>query len=388
MKTVPKILKLIQSKTIAKRNRRQPFEFGAVQDRDRMMVSSRLQNRGQGNLLDISCTFDTSLVLPSGSTLPDIKSAAAAFRCIQIFFESSAVEKKLKPWRVLGFMSDSLEANGIAGVLHDDDEKVQFINVTAGAYFHTLYSAYHLLSDKRVEPSLPMPGKYITGHAAKLFNIELNIPLAPERRKLALRYALAALRVTFFHELAHIFRGHLVYLRRIDGTGNGAIVEASPSVLKNSPTIDIRRRALETDADDFSGRFMATAFFRDFKNPDLTLANPNFRARANEVLAGVVLMYSWYAESEGYHNGSLRAYWVLSSMFAELGLDMKASAQWTQPRVSGLQTLMSEFGLIQPDVGFLSEVKVTELIQDTEYYRRSNMNEWLKCRPWGFDGNG
>lgn len=387
MTTISAKFKTIRSLPIARRNQLHPFEFGAVQKRDRIMVTSRLDAKRQGRLLDASSTLDTSLVLPGSSTPPGTRSAAAAFRSVQRFFESAAVEKRLTPWRVLGFMSDSLVPNGLAGVLHDEDEKVQFINVTAGAFFHTLYSAYHLVSDKRFEPLLPRPGEHIEAHAEQLFRIALNIPVAPERRALAGRYAVAALRVTFFHELAHILRAHPVYLRRETGAGSGAIAEVSSSEFASSPTIDLRLRALETDADDFSGRFMAKQFFSGFQQYELSLENPRFRAKAAEVLVGVVLMYSWFAESEGYHSGSLRAYWLLGSMFAELGLDVKTSARWVSDRVTGLQSLMIERGLLPRGVGFISEIKLQELTKDTLAYRKCHMHEWLQLRPWGFDGN-
>ena len=386
MTTIAAKFKALRSLPIASRNRRHPFELGAVQARDRIQAGARLAVRGQGRLLDTSSSLDTGLVLP-GSTPSGIRSAAAAYRSVQRFFESAVVEKRLTPWRVLGFMSDSLVPNGLAAVLHDDDETVHFINVTAGAFFHTLYSAYHLVSDKRFEPTLPRPGEYLEGHAEPLFRIALNIPVAPERRAFAGRFAVAALRVTFFHELAHILRAHTVYLLCEAGAGIGEITEVSSSALTSSPNFDLRRRALETDADDFSGRFMAKQFFNGFRKDELSLENPRFRATAFEVVVGVVLMYSWFAETEGYHSGSLRAYVVLGSMFVELGLDVKTSTQWVSDRVSGLQAMMIERGLLPSGVGFISDNQLRDLTQDTFAYREGHMRDWLQLRPWGFDGN-
>lgn len=386
MTTIAAKIKALRSLPLAKRNRQHPFEFGAVQTRDRIQAGVRLRDQGLGRLLDNGSTLDTCLVIP-GISPPGIRSAAAAFRGVQRFFESVAVEKRLAPWRVLGFMSDSLEPNGLAAVLHDEDETVQFINVTAGAFFHTLYSAYHLVSDKRFEPALPCPGEYVEAHAEPLFEIALNVPVAPERRALAGRFAVAALRVTFFHELAHILRAHIVYLRHEAGAGIGAIAEVSPSDLASSQVIDLRRRALETDADDFSGRFMAKQFFSGFHENELSLENPRFRAKAFEVVVGVVLMYSWFAKSAGYHSGSLRAYLVLGSMFVELGLDVKTSASWVHDRVSGLQAHMIERGLLPRGVGFISDVELSDLNRNTFAYRESHMRDWLQLRPWGFNGD-
>lgn len=378
------ILNRLRSLPIVIRNKRHRFEFGAVRSQDRSAAKVSIEDKGYGRLLNIKSALDTGLYMPDGVN-PGIRSAAVAFRTVQLFFESAAIERHLAPWKILGFMSDSLEPSGLASDLHKDDECVQFINVSAGAFFHTLYSAFHLVSDRRFQPNLPQPGQYTEAQAEKLFGITLHIPAAIERRTLAMKFAVAALRVTFFHELAHILRGHVVFLRRAPGSADAAIMEALPNSTGNAPGVDLRRRALETDADDFSGRFMAKQFFRGFLKEQISLNDAHFRSKAFEVLVGVVLMYSWFAETKKYHSGSLRAYVVLSSMFAELGLDAKISGKWVADRVSGLQTLMIERGLLPAGVGSISQFQLQELNQETWAYREAHMRDWLQCRPWGFD---
>lgn len=384
MLDVSRMIKRLRSLPIANRNKRHPFEFGAVRSQDRILASVLVQRSGQGQLLHPASALDTGLYMPDGVT-PGIRSAAVAFRTVQRFFESASVERRLAPWSILGFMSDTLQPNGLASVLHEDDECIQFINVTAGAFFHTLYSAFHLASDRRFEPNLPRPGEYIEAQAEKLFAITLHVPAAPERRTLAMRFAVAALRVTFFHELAHILRGHVILLRRELGAAGSAITEAASNSTTSTPSVDLHRRALETDADDFSGRFMAKQFFSGFTKEQISFEDARFRAKAFEVVVGVILMYSWFAESEGYHSGSLRAYLVLSSMFIELGLDVNTSSKWVTERVSGLQTLMIERGLLPKSVGFISKFQLQDLNEKTFAYREAHMRDWLQCRPWGFD---
>lgn len=375
------------SHPLAQRNKRNPFEFGNVRTQDRILAAVRVELNGQGRLLGADGVLDSGLTIPNG-TPPGINSARLAFRTVQRFFESRNVESRLKPWSIIGFMSDSLDPNGLAAVLHDETTDVQYINVTAGAFFHTLYSAYHLVSDRRFEPNLPLPGQFIEARAERLFEVNIRIPSSIERRKLATRFAIAALRVTFFHELAHIFRGHAVYMRKLNVTQvHEGIAEAGSPNSKMLLNIDLRRRALETDADDFSGRFMAQQFFQDLPREGLTFESKEFRDRAFQVLVGVVLMYSWFAESDGYHSGSLRAYMVLGSMFAELGLDVKFAAKWTTHQVDNLQKLMVESGLMKSlALVSVDPVQFRDLIERTIEYRETHMRDWLQYRPWGYEG--
>lgn len=388
MASINHIKNRLLSQPIAQRNMRNPFEFGNVRTQDRIQAAVRIKLNGQGLPLGAGGVLDTGLTIPNGIP-PGVNSAKLAFRTVQRFFESWNVESRLRPWSVIGFMSDSLDPNGLAAVLHDESEDVQYINVTAGAFFHTLYSAYHLVSDQRFEPTLPLPGQFTEARADSLFGVNIRIPSSGERRKLATRFAVAALRITFFHELAHILRGHAVLMcRSIAKQSHEGIAEVSPL---NSPLpliVDLRRRALETDADDFSGRFMARQFFQDFTRAELTFENKKFRDRAFQVLVGVVLMYSWFAESDGYHSGSLRAYLVLGSMFIELGLDVKITAKWTTDRVDALQRLMVDGGLMKSLSSLsIDSIQVSELNEKTIEYREAHMHEWLQYRPWGFEGN-
>lgn len=386
MTDVLAMINRLRSLSIATRNKRHPFELGNVRTQDRFQAAAKVRHCGQGELLNPESILDTGLLIPGGVS-PGIGAAALAFRGVQRFFESAAVEQRLAPWAVLGFMSDSLRPNGLAAVLHDGDESVHFINVTAGAFFHTLCSAYHIVSDARFEPSLPRPGEFIEADATRLVGIMIQVPLSPERRTLAMKFAVAAFRITFFHELAHILRGHTAFLRRSLGAASDAIMEADVHPTVAVEAVDLRRRALETDADDFSGRFMAQQFFKGFRKEELTFEAPRFRAKAFEVVVGVVLMYSWFSETEEYHSGSLRAYVVLGSMFMELGLNVKISANWVSERISGLQHLMIERGLPSHSTGLISESKLQDLNEQTLAYREANMRDWLQCRPWGYEGS-
>ncbi len=374
------IKKRVVSFPIAQRNKKHPFEFGNVRSQDRAMAAARIKAAGQGALLGPTGGLNTGLKIRSGQP-PGGRSMELAFRTVQQFFESRAVENQLKPWSVLGFMSDSLEPNGLAGVLHSVGDRVQFINITSGTFLHALFSAYHLLSDKAFEPALPSPGQFIEASADAAFGFPnpVHVPIAIERRDRAVKFAVTALRVIFFHELAHVLRGHAIYVTSNGSSSAGdVLVESGPPKPESIQSVDVRRRALETDADDFSGRFMAKEFFREFAPGDLTLTNTKFAAKAFEVLVGVVLTYSAFAKSEGYHSGSLRAYILLGAMFEELGLDTKVSAKWTFQRVDALQQLMIDNTLLHASANVLNADEAKALQVETLTYRDANMLDWLR----------
>jgi hypothetical protein len=364
-------------------NNKYLFEFGNVKYEDRLMAAAKIRSYGQGELLNSGNILDLGSAVIEGMP-SNINVAKAAFRSIKELFENSDLKDSLEPWSVIGFMSNSLDPNGLADVVRSENTSVQYINVTAGAYLHTLYSAYHIIADPRFEPSLPQPGEFFEVKVGNLFNTPVRIPKASKRHELAHRFANAALKTTFFHEIAHILRGHVVYMNNSSLSG----VQEVTSALKASNSIstldiDLKRRALETDADDFSGRFMALHLFKDFTTTKRTFDDKSFRDRAFEVLVGLVLMYSWFLESEGYHSGSLRIYVVLGAMFTELGLDKKIAAKWTSERVDAVQDLIIKGGLMRSSSTLsISKNKLIELNEITLAYRESNMREWLQYRPW------
>ncbi len=370
--------KIIASQPLARRNRNHPFEFGDVQARDRLMAQATLRHAtaGQGTLLTKQTVFDTGFTVEGGIP-PGIRTAQAAFRTVQRLFESHAVESRLKPWKLLGFMSDSMIPNGLASRLHHDDDKVHFINVTAGSYFHTLFAAFHFVSDPRVEPHLPGRGEFMVASATTLFTHALRVPASVERRSFASRIATRALLATFLHELAHVFRGHTLFIER-DAAPTG-IVEVHNAV---TSSIDPLRRALELDADMFCGQFLARVVFQGVGPEARSLHNPAFRKVAFEVLLGVTLMFSWFDECEGYHGGVLRALVVLDAMFAELKIGAKESGAWTGERISALQVMMGELSLLPAHATQVRQGDLDALLEQTMLIREARQHDWVKLRPW------
>lgn len=372
--------KIVLSYPISKRNKTNPFEFGDVRSQDRAMMAATLQNLDspQGRLLNEHSVLDTGFVLGKGRP-PGLNTARAAFRSVQRLFESQAVEQKLKPWTILGFMTDCMVPNGLAGVLHEKDESIHFINVTAGAYFHTLFAAFHITADKRFASDAPGGVDYVVARAENLFPIDLHVSLNVERRQKATRIAGKALYATFFHELAHVLRGHTIFYERRVPASTSAIIEV-PTLSEYS--VDPLRRAVELDADDFSGRFLAQALFQRFSKDELSLKNPEFEKLAFEIVAGITLMYSWFARDSGYHGGSLRAYFVAGSLLTELGIAIKESAPWTRDKISNIQELMTDLSLLPKHAVDIQEDDIYEMFDQTMNLREVKQHDWLQFRPW------
>lgn len=88
-----------------------------------------------------------------------------------------------------------------------------------------------------------------------------NQPRDPERFQLAMNLAMLSALVVFYHEFAHIIRGHNAWAAQTLGVGS---LRENRSLLplnagRADPRADHRRRALEVDADLYAGVFMAKA---------------------------------------------------------------------------------------------------------------------------------
>lgn len=93
-----------------------------------------------------------------------------------------------------------------------------------------------------------------------------NQPHDPERFQLAMNMAMMAGLMIFYHELAHILRGHSAYwatrpqVPKQSGMGMVALRENHPLGITNGSSVnpDLVRRALEVDADIYAGHFVAS----------------------------------------------------------------------------------------------------------------------------------
>lgn len=90
-----------------------------------------------------------------------------------------------------------------------------------------------------------------------------NQPRDPERFQLAMSLAMLSALVVFYHEFAHIIRGHNAWAAETLGVGglheNRSLPSLHSGKAEQSSVADHRRRAVEVDADIYAGVFMAKA---------------------------------------------------------------------------------------------------------------------------------
>lgn len=352
-----------------------PFEFGGVGSRDRILANAVLSGAGQGNLLT-----DTSAARPilrlGQQEIVGSKVARAAFATIQSFFQSRAVTERLKPVRLVGFMTESQDVNGCAFALRPE-EHVHAISVTFGSFLDSLFTAYRLLSERGVWSTLPYEG--VTEGVITATGKALPMPTDKPRRELAARLAQHALLATFLHEMAHVLRGHTHYLSMIHGLE--IFDEKNPSGL---PAHGVSERILlEIDADDFTGRFLSDVYLRQWPSPAELMADPVGKNLVQEIMTAVAMTFCQFEASPGrYPPGFLRAEWVLFGMFSHKGFPPKELASLVLSHVEQIRQALVDIGLCpRPDEQTDLGARV-QFFKRLEPARETRIRDWLSYRPW------
>lgn len=380
---VRKHLKRLLSYPISRRNKKNPFEFGPMEYRHRLELQRRLENKDMGELLDGKSTLGPILKLDGGSHL-DIGLARTAFRSVQRYFESWSVEQKLKPWKFIGVMSNGLESSGLSGVARCTSSTF-FIAVSVGTFYKPLAAAFDLFSNPDVRPELG-DCEFDQCTAQGLFQMPVRLPKNRRRRAFATACAYFGLQAIFFHELSHLLRGHNQFLATLSEQERKAIGQAT-QVQVGAWAGEAWRRAIETDADDFAGRFMACALFRSFSQDTRVLSNPDFEREVFKAIVGTVLSFAWYERCEGYHSGLLRAFVILGSMLSELGVADSSSAYCLRDTIDSIRSHLAASGYLDKTTKTYEYAEAEQLIYDSFELRERLMRDWLKCRPWGYEGS-
>jgi hypothetical protein len=352
-----------------------PFEFGPVESRDRILANAILAGAGQGNLLTDSSAARPILRLGQ-QEITGSKVSRAAFSTIQSFFQSHAVTERLKPVRLLGFMTESLEVNGCAFALRPEDH-VHSISVTFGSFLDSLFTAYRLLSERGIWSNLPFGG--VKEGVILATGKSLPLPADKPRRELAARLAQRALLATFLHEMAHILRGHTHYLSLMHGLD--VFDEKNSSGLTAQGVSE--RILLEIDADDFTGRFLADVFLRPWPTPELLMADPVGKNLVQEIMTSVAMTFCQFDASPGrYPVGFLRAEWVLFGMFSHKGFLPKQLAALVLSHVEQIRQALVDLGLCtRPDEQGDLAARM-EFFKHLEPARETRIRDWLSYRPW------
>lgn len=350
------------------------FEFGSVEERDRMQIREVI---APGKLLDESC-LPADVLVSGHSALPAVEVAKASFDIMRSMFEQPSAVAVLKRSPVIGVMTDSLDMNGFAMMLHLGEKYL--ISLNAGVMLRVTVSAYRLFGYREQQ----LGRQFMIGSARIWPNTTFPLPVDTTLRKELLRSAMYATIAIFSHEIAHCFRGHL-------GKSKMKLTEEFSAAPSNPEgRADDVRLAMEVDADEFSGRFLTDIFFRGSKGRGDFLLDINRKAEFESVATGVLLALSFAPKSRFYLSGKTRTFLILSGLLLACGNggpgDGRTSAQYLLSLIDRLSDEMVAAGIevCNRDVTIADER--TELARALDA-RSAHLQSWLNNRPdWGGRG--
>ena len=352
-----------------------PFEFGPIDQRDRILLSVVL-SKGQGNLLQDQ-PLPEGILQSLGTSLDGREVARRVFQIFQRFFEQPTAKTLLKDAPVVGVMTDALYVNGRASRLHTGEPK-HYVNVTAGTMLTGMVSIYRLIGNQTLRLLGPKAVQDATSsyHNGDIF----PIPRSLEIRKQALRCAIYGTIAVFCHELAHVFRGHTTYL---SSKLSLDYLEETSSASSNAVTRV--RRLMEVDADEFAGKFIADILFPKFVSNRTLLDDREGTRRFLNVAAGVLALYLGFGEGDNvYYSGSVRAYVVLGSLLQRCSNDSESSA-WLLEQIEDIQSDMMKAELVDASNVKLDLDELDDLLKVTIPARNAIAADWINLRPWGKD---
>jgi len=293
-------------------------------------------------------------------------------------FEQKSAREVLKYSPVIGVMTNSLDMNAFAMMLHLGEKFL--ISVNAGVVLRVTVSAYRLAGFQDGEL-----GKNVVNASSRFSpGQDFPLPVDPERRKRALRCAMYATVAIFCHEIAHCFRGHLGKSKmRLNEEFLGSAGEVGRAA-------DEVRSAMEFDADEFSGRFLTDIFFQKQKERGDLLHDADRVAEFESIAAGVLIALCLTRKSSIYLSGVTRAFVILIGVLtscASAGTrDGQRPMKYLNDLLERLQAEMTAAGVEMNDSG------VTMLDEKEELKRNMDVRDeavasWLSNRPdWGGRG--
>lgn len=365
------LLNRVQEHLHDRRTSPSPFEFGEIEQRDRIAARPVLATR-HGNPL--SERIEPLIVMQVDDKQVDaIPIATAAFANIRRGFNGAW--RLFRPGHLCGFLTDSPDTNGLAWRVQLGEETYG-VSVTVGTLIETVTSAYRLLCLPAVEPGVAVGGT-LNASSEWLGIPEFSIPGSKQRRDIGVRYASYGLYAVFLHELAHVFRGHLNAFG--EGDPHFALDEQHvPSTFEQKRL----RLYVETDADQIAGRMLAKLTLKPYLGNDL-LGSPEGRQTAFDLLVGVTLTFSGFpAVKDCYHSGVLRAFVFMGALMQECGVEQKQGARWLEERVSAIHELMHKCGILDEYAPKYSAQEAQELVHSTLPAMLQAQREWLDRRPF------
>ncbi|MBH1362972.1 hypothetical protein I5T79_01520 [Stenotrophomonas maltophilia] len=347
-----------------------PYEFGPLQQRDRVAAIATLKVSGCAPLSATSVLPPVFLV--EGKAQDGMEIVKAAFAAVRQGFGGAI--HAFRPGRLCGFVTDSPYANGMAWPIHPG-EPVYGLSVTAGSLLETVVAAYRVLSVPGLEPALPMEG---TLEATMEWprSETFRIPASQQRRDRGIRYAHCGFLAIFMHEFAHVVRGHLGYETATCGS---LYMDERP--LMPAAGDSKMRLYMESDADEMAGRLLATWLLRS--RPD---GSPMDEAKKLSItfdfLVGTTLGFSAFPRVQNaYHTGTLRAWALIGAMLQHAGVGGAMADQWIESNMREVLLCMQAAGY--PAESYLySAAEARELMTSTWSGMRKHQRDWLQRAPF------
>lgn len=291
---------------------------------------------------------------------------AGACDGFQKMLGGKTTERHIKPWRIFGFVSDSIDANGLARKIWHDDQSFYFI-VTAGAILDPYLTYIKLAALSDFLPEAPAAGKVLEVPTG----VNSAVTISTDRLAFAGRLAVYSGYAIFFHELAHILRGH-VLLHCSSQLGRG-IAERIEAYAENP---DLERRAMETDADYFAGQFMAKMFLAQKGQNQILGSKPN--ERLFRLAIAIFVAYYTFEELSGYHSGITRIYVALHGLFTSIKGSTKDKARMIDKIMVSLIQFMSTADFTVKD---FSLTDFQNLLRDTQPVINEMQAKFVGMRP-------
>jgi hypothetical protein len=180
----------------------------------------------------------------------------------------------------------------------------------------------------------------------------------------------------FFHELAHILRGHIAKINATGAKEAPLLLEANS--LDMAGLTDVDRRSIETDADYYAGVWLAELFLSGrVKLPEL---GQDINERLPRISMAVMAAYYGFPQSTKYHDGMSRVYVVLAGLMSRLDIPAKAEgmAKIALPMIDEFTEIFKSAGL---QVGNCDIDDLAELIETTEPALRELEPVFVAERP-------
>lgn len=355
-----------------KKNNSDALEFGPVVGRDRIQITATLKCSGQGSPMATQA-LPSDVLESAGTSLNGNDVCHHVFRVVQSLFVAPTLRPLMQSAQIVGVMSDELCVNGLATLLHHNEDK-HLINVTAGTMLRGAVALYRLLGHRALQEG----GSDFIQQATSRFHVTaFPMPRSLALRKYGLECAAYGMLAIFCHELAHVLRGHTTFVKM--RLGLDALSEAGES--STGEALEVRR-LIEVDADDYAGQFIADLFFQDQVQSKRLLDDTKQTARFLKISAGVLALYLGFGREGGaYYGGPARAHLVLSSLLLRCSDDPDA-ASWLRAQIRDIQDHMVSAGLVTREDVALSEKEKEDLVNLSIPARNEIEHKWIAVRPW------